>query len=310
MNEGKKVAFLFPGQGSQKTGMGRDLFDGSRAARDVFEEVDEALGRRLTRMIFEGPEDALRRTENAQPAIFAVSMAAYAAAKEAGVPVPDPTKFAGHSLGEFSAIAAAGALSIHDTAILVQERGHLMRLACEERPGGMVALIGLDEFAAGDVCRETGTEMANINGSQQIVISGNQENLAQAIDLAAARGAKKCILLKVAGAFHSSHMEPAQAGLAKAIESVTWHKPRVPIIANCDGRPLTGVPSIKKELRAQIVSCVQWNRSVEFMDAEGIKTFVEIGPGKVLTGLIGRIRPKATVLNVDSMESIEALRVA
>ena len=286
--------------------MGRDLFDGSRAARDVFEEVDDALGRHLTRVIFEGPEDELRRTENAQPAITAVSLACLKAVEETSGETPSPAMYAGHSLGEYTALAASGVLSVADTARLVVERGRLMQMACDERPGGMAALIGIDELAVGDVCRETGTAMANINSAQQIIISGDQMNLAQALDLAAARGAKKCILLKVGGAFHSAHMEPAHYGLSEAINSLAFNDPVAPVIGNVDAQPLVTAAELKGELAAQLMSCVQWNRSVEYMAAQGIDQFVEIGPGKVLTGLIRRINRDATVANVDGLAAAKS----
>jgi len=299
-----KTAFIFPGQGSQAVGMGRDLFDQSRAARDVFEEVDEALGRRLTKMIFEGPEDVLRRTENAQPAIAAVSLACLRAIEEAHGKTP-AAMYAGHSLGEYTALAACGVLSVADTARLVAERGRLMQLACDERPGGMAALIGINELAAGDVCRETGTTMANINSAQQIIISGDQMNLAQAIDLAAARGAKKCILLKVGGAFHSPHMEPAYSDLSRAIHSLRFNDPVAPVIGNVDAQPIRTAAELKEELSAQLISCVQWNGSVAYMIDQGINQFVEIGPGNVLTSLIRRTNKEARVANVNDFTTAQ-----
>jgi len=286
--------------------MGRDLYEGSRVARDVFEEIDDALGRHLSKVIFEGPEETLRRTENAQPAIAAVSLACFKTIAEIQGEAPSAAMYAGHSLGEYTALAACGVLSVADTARLVTERGRLMQLACDERPGGMAALIGIDELAVGDVCRETGTTMANINSAQQIIISGDDMNLAQAIDLAAARGAKKCILLKVGGAFHSAHMEPAHSGLAEAINSLTFREPAVPIIGNVHAQPLLTAAEIKEELADQLMSCVQWNRSVEYMTAEGVSEFVEIGPGKVLTGLVRRINRGAKVTNVGDLASAKS----
>jgi len=299
-------AFIFPGQAAQAVGMGKDLYDNSPAAREVFNEVDDALGRSLTTLMFEGPIEDLTETSNAQPAVSAVSLASHAAISEALGSAPMPSMTAGHSLGEYSTLAVSGVLSVTDTIKLVVQRGQLMQEACDEKPGGMVALIGIDEFAVEDVCRETGAELSNINTAQQIIISGDHRSLAQAIDLAAARGAKKCIPLQVAGAFHSGLMEPAQSGLNEVIEAVTFNDPIIPIVGNCGATALTTGAEVKAELMTQLTSCVRWQRSIEFMIENGIETFVEVGPGKVLAGMIKRIDKSREIISVGDMESVRS----
>lgn len=303
---GERLAFLFPGQGSQFVGMGHDLRDASPAARAIFEEIDETLQRPLTRLMFEGPAETLTLTENAQPAITAVSLAAHAALQDVHGVAAVPRMVAGHSLGEYSALAVAGVLSVPDTIRLVVERGRLMQEACEEQPGGMVALIGIDEFAVRDVCRESGTYLSNINASEQIIISGDHLALARAIDLAAARGARKCVTLPVGGAFHSGLMAPAQTGLNEVIDSLTFHDPAVPIVGNCDAELLTTAAEVREELERQLTSCVRWSGSLQFMMSQQIDRFVEIGPGRVLSGLVKRADRRATVVNIGDFESVRA----
>ena len=305
-DSGSKLAFIFPGQGSQAVGMGKDLYAGSPAARAVFDEVDDALGRPITQLAFEGPADELTRTGNAQPAISAVSLAVHAALGEAMGRDPAPAMVAGHSLGEYTALAVAGVLSVSDTMRLVVERSRLMQRACNERPGGMVALIGIDEFAVEDVCRETGTYLSNINSAEQIIISGDHMSLARAIDLASTRGARKCVALPVGGAFHSGLMEPAQTGLNRVIESIEFKDPAMPIIGNCDGAPLTTAAEVKEELCRQLTSCVHWERSVKLMIHGGVDGFVEVGPGRVLSGLVKRIDRNAPTATVCDLESVRA----
>ncbi|MBI4220787.1 MAG: ACP S-malonyltransferase [Chloroflexi bacterium] len=305
--EGTDVAFLFPGQGSQAVGMGKDLYENSRAAKKVFEEIDESLGRGLSKIMFDGPESVLVQTENAQPAIMAVSLACLAAISETRGADPRPAMVAGHSLGEYTALSVAGVLSVADTARLVVARGRLMQEACHKRPGGMAALIGIDELTAEDVCRETGTYISNINGPDQIIIAGDHMSLAKAIDLAGARGARKAIPLTVGGAFHSGLMEPAQHGLNRIIESLSFSDPRIPIVANCDARPLRTAADVKDELRRQLMTCVQWKQSIGFMLTNGVRRFVEIGPGRVLTGLVKRIDNSVELVNINSMATARAV---
>ncbi|MDA1279337.1 MAG: ACP S-malonyltransferase [Chloroflexi bacterium] len=299
-----RIAFLFPGQGSQAVGMGRDLYLNSVAAREVFDEIDDTLGRKLSTTMFEGPDDVLRQTENTQPAILATSIATWRAMEEATGVLQIPNATAGHSLGEYSALAVSGVLSVTDAVKLVLERGRLMQGACQERPGGMAALIGIDEITAEEICRESGAEMSTINTEQQIILAGDHRSLAMAIDMASARGAKKAIPLQVGGAFHSGLMSPAQDGLNAMIDSLTFHDPLVPLIGNVTARSLGTAEEVREELRLQLTSCVQWNNTVKFMVNDGIQNFYEIGHGRILAGMVKRIHSEASVSSIGDFESV------
>ena len=303
-----KIAHVFPGQGSQSVGMGHKLYQSSPKAKEVFQEADEALQFSLSRLCFEGPEDELRQTINAQPAIMTVSIACLRAASEVNHTV-SPSFVAGHSLGEYTALVAANVLGFTDAIRLVRERGRLMQKAGEIKPGGMAAVIGLDEAVLREICRESGAEIANFNCSVQIVISGSKEALARAMELAKARDARRVILLQVSGAFHSTLMQPTIAGLSEAISQINFRTPEIPIVVNSTAQPVTTAEGVKEELLRQLCNCVQWQPSVEYMVGEGISTFIEIGPGQVLSGLIKRISDKVRVLNMSDPESIKALNL-
>lgn len=301
------LAWVFPGQGSQAVGMGLDLYERYPAAKAVFEAADDALGFSLSRLCFAGPEEELRQTINTQPAIIATSIACFAAAY-GRLDVVDgaPAFVAGHSLGEYSALIVAGSLGFDEGIRLVRARGRLMQEAGERNPGTLGAVVGLDESALEAVCRETGAEICNINGAGQIVIGGPRDAVARAMDLAKARGASRVVPVNVSAAFHSSLMSPAVEGMRQALMQAELRDPRIPVVGNVDGKPLATAAAITDELARQVASAVQWQRSVEFMASAGVSTFVEIGPGRVLSGLIRRIARGAAVRNVGDAASIES----
>lgn len=324
-----QVAFLFPGQGSQAAGMGADIFETSPAARRVFESADEALGIALSDLCFHGPDDVLRETINAQPAIVTVSLALLAALQATlnehtsswSSPLV-PSYTAGHSVGEYAALVASGALQLKDALRVVRERGRLMHYEGTVCPGGMAAVIGMDEGPLEEVCQEATAQavvnlprdahpgqgrvsIANFNAPGQIVISGEQAALSMAMELAKAHGAKRVIPLAVSGAFHSPVMQPAAAGLAQAIEQTEVHDASIPIIGNMHAKPLTKAQEIREELAQQIAAPVQWTHTIEYLVGVGVTIFLEIGPGQALTGMVKRIAKGVTTLNVSSGADIE-----
>jgi [acyl-carrier-protein] S-malonyltransferase len=308
MSENKKVAYVFPGQGAQSVGMGKDLYDRFDSVKALFKQADDAIGFSLSKICFEGPEEELRKTSHAQPALVAVSIACLRAAQEvAGKNLPQASYMAGHSLGEYTALAAANVIDFSTAVFLAKERGRLMYEAGLKTPGGMMAMIGIEEAVLAEVCKETGTVIANINSPGQLVISGTVENIAKAGELAKARGAARAIPLQVSGAFHSPLMQPAVDGMSQILAGVTFRDPAVPIIANVTARPLTHGSQIKEELLKQLCNGVQWQGSVEYMVGQGVGKFIEIGPGKVLAGLIKRISRESEIVNIGDANAVKGL---
>jgi [acyl-carrier-protein] S-malonyltransferase len=280
--------------------MGLDLYESSPAARQIFDTADRVLGYELSRVCFEGPEDKLRDTEQAQPAILTASIACLAAAVESGAIVERPAFTAGHSLGELSAIVAAGGMSFEDGLLLVRERARLMAEAGRQQPGTMAAILGLDEAAVREVCAEADADVCNLNLPAQTVIGGTREAVAKAIELAKARGAQRALELNVSGAFHSRLMQPAAAKMADVLAKARIEDPNVPIIANSSATLLRDAAVIRAELSVQVARPVLWHQSITLMTEAGVTSLIEFGPGKVLTGLAKRLAPEAKLANISS----------
>ena len=309
-------AFVFPGQGSQSVGMGKAFADAFTSAREVFQEVDDALGQKLSQIIFEGPEETLTLTENAQPAIMATSIAILRVLqKEAGLDLKKAAKFvAGHSLGEYSALCAAGTFTLVDTAKLLRLRGQAMQKAVPAGKGAMAAILGpeleevqkiAEDASVGFICA-----VANDNSPGQVVVSGHKEAVERACEIAKERGAKRALLLQVSAPFHCALMQPAADAMQAALESVEMKAPVVPLIANVTAESLTNPDTIRALLVQQVTGRVRWRESVQFMWREGVTSTVEVGVGKVLTGLTKRIEKDMTGICIASPEDLDAFAKA
>ncbi len=310
------AAFIFPGQGSQTVGMGKALADAFPAAKAVFDEVDTALGEKLSATIFEGPADTLTLTQNAQPALMAVSLATMRVLQtEAGLDLKRDAQFvAGHSLGEYSALAAAGAFSVSDAARLLRTRGQAMQKAVPVGTGAMAALLGLDfaqasavasEAAQGDVC-----QAANDNGAGQVVVSGHKTAVERAVEIAKTKGAKRAMLLPVSAPFHCALMQPAAEVMAEALSKVQINAPAVPVVANVLAKPLSDPKEIVDALVKQVTGTVRWRECVEYMSGAGVTTFYEVGAGKVLSGLVKRLAASASATAIGTADNIAAFKAA
>ncbi|MBV9073021.1 MAG: ACP S-malonyltransferase [Acidobacteria bacterium] len=302
------LAFLFPGQGSQSAGMGKELADKYPVARDVFNEADAALGYSLSELCFAGPDEKLKLTEITQPAILTVSVAAQRVLAEKGI---KPQYVAGHSLGEYSAHVAAGTISFADAVRTVAKRGRYMQDAVPVGTGAMAAILALELLALEAVCRQAQNETggivspANINSPDQIVISGSRAAVERAAQLAKEKGAKRAVMLQVSAPFHCALMQPAQDRLAEDLRALRFSNPQLPVVTNVDAEAVQDADKARDALIRQVTGAVQWVRSVQSLIASGVQTFVEVGPGKVLTGLLRQIDRSKTGLNVENEESLQ-----
>ena len=309
------LAFTFPGQGSQAVGMGKDLADAFPEARAVFAEVDDALGEKLSAIMWEGPEDTLTLTANAQPALMAVSMAAMRALEARGFVLKDKVSYvAGHSLGEYSALCAAGMFSVDDCARLLRIRGNAMQAAVPVGEGAMAAIIGLDQAEVESACSEAGRgsvcQIANDNGGGQLVISGAKPAVEHAARLCTEKGAKRALMLSVSAPFHSALMQPAADAMREALAGVEKRAPAVPVVANVTVSPLTDPEDIAARLVEQVTGRVRWRETVEWFGANGVATLAEVGSGKVLSGLARRINRDIATLAIGTSADIDAAMAA
>ena len=299
-----KKAILFPGQGSQFVGMGRDLYDAIPECKVLFDKANEVLGYDIAAICFDGPEDELKKSHNTQPAIFTVSAAAFEALK-----LKKPMDFdfaAGHSLGEWGALYAAGVISFEDTLRALKARGEFIQAACDANPGGMLAVIGLDGEPLKAIAAETGVTLANINSPGQTVLSGTADAIEKAAEACKAAGAKRALPLPVAGAFHSPLMQPAAEQMAELLAEINFSEPSIPVLSNVTGVPHTDVESIRSNMVAQITGSVRWVECMQYLVAQGVTDAVECGPGKVLNGLMKRIDRSISVSNIGALSDLEA----
>jgi len=300
------VGYLFAGQGSQYIGMGKDLYDAFPESKAIFDKADKALGFSLSGLCFQGPQEELKKTNNSQPAILTVSIAALEAFERAVKPQGDKAASftAGLSLGEYSALVAAKAISFTDAVYLVRRRGELMEEEASKRPGKMLSIIGLDLAAVKDICAAVKVEIANINCPGQIVISGGAKEIELARGLAQERQVKMAVVLEVSGAFHSSFMKEASVKFTREIDKIKINKPKIPVVSNVSAKPVVSPEEIKDSLIKQIFSPVLWEDSMKFILSQGVRNFIEFGPGKVLKGLMRRIDSDAQVVSLEKKEDI------
>ena len=301
----QQTALMFAGQGAQFAGMGRDLAGRFPSAKTLFDQSREILGFDLPRICFDGPEEELTRTENAQPAIFLTSWVAFQLLREQKPDLPFHAA-AGLSLGELTALTAAGVFSFEDGLNIARQRGRFMQEACESTRGAMAAVLGLETAVLRDVCAATDVDIANLNCPGQIVISGETAKIAAACELAKAKGAKRAVMLPVAGAYHSRLMAGAQPKVRTLLDAVKLHPPALPVISNVTALPHAGQEDIRRELTAQVISPVRWEDSIRYLLAQGFRRFIELGPGTALSGFVKRIDKTATILNVSDVPSLEA----
>ena len=300
-----QTALLFAGQGSQTVGMGQALCEKFTVCRQLFDNANAVLGRDLAQICFTGPDTVLTQTDNAQPGIFLTSLACLAAL-QSQIPDLKFTATAGLSLGEFTALTAAGAMTFEDGLKLVQARGKFMQEACDTTQGGMASIINLDDAVLVEVCREADVDIANLNCPGQTVISGAKDKIAKAVELAKARGAKRAIPLPVAGAYHSRLMAGAQQKVSVELAGLTMSAPRVPVVANVSARPGSSVAEIKDLLTRQVTGTVRWTESMQWLVAQGFTRFIELGPGTVLAGLMKRINKDVEVISINDCATLEA----